>query len=371
MLPLVHSINLLISPTDTPSLHVTSIDKAYRDLHTLSVEARKILILRDKSGHLDRLAKIRTSLIGLSTYLSSPVVEYTRAMYTESMCENLPHDKGWKYEQCNIVERWLVSMSNDMWPYEDPVFNFRKLDPAYPATIKMKAEYKEKGIRKNPIRLIEIAQEFLRSAPDLNTPIPELDKIPREDVLKPYGEEAYVRMRWRYKSIIGNGQQLAIPQKVFDYLYGLYNITLEAFATPINSLILGKGRFCSLFPDTDAVYGSVGNFFGHDLDGESIYANPPFIEDVLNRLVDVLLGRRDYKVALIVIPSWTDARFYSKLVKSGVQRVPLNNPSVFWYQNMEQDKRVPAKFKTELCIIPGLDKVPALSVKKLEEVYKS
>lgn len=76
----------------------------------------------------------------------------------------------------------------------------------------------------------------------------------------------------RYESIINLYEQWALPYNFYNHLVNIsYN--LEAMASPFNSQMLivdyvnktNKTRFCSLFPDVDAPFGSIGNFFTTDI----------------------------------------------------------------------------------------------------------
>ena len=49
---------------------------------------------------------------------------------------------------------------------------------------------------------------------------------------------------------------------------------MECFASPLNCYC---PRFCSAFPDTDSVFGSVGSFFDFEFVEGSFEANPPFV----------------------------------------------------------------------------------------------
>jgi hypothetical protein len=91
----------------------------------------------------------------------------------------------------------------------------------------------------------------------------------------------------RYASIYAETRHIGPPQKVYDAFYN-WGIRNEGFASPFNARLLGKesARFYSLFPDTDAPFGSGGSFFqlaepknpGHwSLD-------PPFLPETMNQV---------------------------------------------------------------------------------------
>lgn len=99
---------------------------------------------------------------------------------------------------------------------------------------------------------------------------------------------------------------------------GIYN---EAFASPLNSraLLLGKPeyRFCSLYPDTDAVFGSMGSFFDQEhLAGEKPgdyigwMINPPFTEKILEDIRDMVIKSLEKAISndsnIIIALGWSD-----------------------------------------------------------------
>jgi hypothetical protein len=71
-----------------------------------------------------------------------------------------------------------------------------------------------------------------------------------------------------------------------------HGVTIEGFASPFNSQIIRFSdkdlpmQFCSLFPDVDAIFGSIGSFFDNEFAGTKVTINPPFILDIMNRTAD-------------------------------------------------------------------------------------
>ena len=68
-----------------------------------------------------------------------------------------------------------------------------------------------------------------------------------------------------------SGQE-SLHGTAFDVLRRHLDVRMELFASPLNARF---GKFCSLFPDTDKVFGSVGSFFKVDLEPGSYQAFPP------------------------------------------------------------------------------------------------
>jgi len=101
------------------------------------------------------------------------------------------------------------------------------------------------------------------------------------------GAAAVLRMSLRYASILASSHHWAIPKGVFGALWEL-GVRNEAFASPFNSLALGKpdSSYYTMFGDVDAPFGSKGDWLKAPLDsliespgGWEI--NPPFLYQLL------------------------------------------------------------------------------------------
>ncbi|CBH11188.1 hypothetical protein, conserved [Trypanosoma brucei gambiense DAL972] len=95
----------------------------------------------------------------------------------------------------------------------------------------------------------------------------------------------------RYSSLFGDlgynqGPHAAVPPAIMQQLCQVFDIQCEAFASPLNAQL---PLFCSLFPDTDYFFGSLGSFFDIALTAGHFEVNPPFVTAVLQRLEKLLL----------------------------------------------------------------------------------
>lgn len=84
--------------------------------------------------------------------------------------------------------------------------------------------------------------------------------------------------------------------------------TLEMFANPVNRHC---ESFCSLFPDLEQAYGSIGSALTVPLDEiasfDRIVANPPYINSIMERMAERLVALRENGYAgeiRIIIPDW-------------------------------------------------------------------
>lgn len=105
------------------------------------------------------------------------------------------------------------------------------------------------------------------------------------------GRSDILRMLLRYESIRYHASTLCIPEKVWSILTSEFDVWLEGFASPIDTQIMKFGHstrfFCSIFPDTDRPFGSIGNFFNARMNNGSIMAHPPvcLAEDAAARVI--------------------------------------------------------------------------------------
>ena len=96
----------------------------------------------------------------------------------------------------------------------------------------------------------------------------------------------------RYKSIGIGGQQWNMPFANYKYLNNKYDLSVEGFASPINSQLIRispEKKFCSIFYDTDHWFGSLGSFFDLDISDKSICVNPPYMELIMVKTVFKIL----------------------------------------------------------------------------------
>jgi len=111
------------------------------------------------------------------------------------------------------------------------------------------------------------------------------------------------------------------------------------------------GAFCSLFPETDKPFGSIGNFFDIDLQelhksNKAIWCfNPPFVEDIMER------GIKKFTTSLAegvqiqifgILPHWEDSPAVMHVKESKyLKSIKLLKAGTYHF---ESDKKIIAKF---------------------------
>jgi hypothetical protein len=137
-------------------------------------------------------------------------------------------------------------------------------------------------------------------------------QLPPEDATAAVGLAAL-----RYAAALTGGQQLGLPRSHTAALYAA-GVRNEAFASPFNSrLIVGfdDTNFCSAFPDTDSIFGSLGPFGAAPLQSRrgAWAVNPPYIETIMSATGETLIKAMGDAsddaplLAFVLIPKWDDA----------------------------------------------------------------
>ena len=124
----------------------------------------------------------------------------------------------------------------------------------------------------------------------------------------------------RYKSFLGSApgeghsSQVSLPTAVFDCLHKSFEVTFEAFASPLNSYFR---QYCSPFPDTDACFGSRGSFLTFHPVAGSFAVHPPYQEDLMeasvNHIERCLHNSSEPLSFIVFLPDWVEP--VSKAVK--------------------------------------------------------
>eukprot|EP00475_Leptophrys_vorax_P025699 TRINITY_DN3597_c0_g1_i1.p1 TRINITY_DN3597_c0_g1~~TRINITY_DN3597_c0_g1_i1.p1 ORF type:complete len:481 (-),score=127.34 TRINITY_DN3597_c0_g1_i1:35-1477(-) len=124
----------------------------------------------------------------------------------------------------------------------------------------------------------------------------------------------------RYHAIHGQGFQMAVEGSSFGVLNKRLGVTMELCASPLNNWF---PKFCSAFPDVDAPFGSVGSFFNFEPKSGSFQVNPPFILEMMNKMVSDVekhLEKPKPFSFVVVVPGWQDTDYWKQLSASQFMR---------------------------------------------------
>ena len=315
------------------------------------------------------------------------------------------NNKYKKYEYLNCLERWILSSCINGTVYsitnpKDPVnqklaseLNDKKIPNLINkilSTVKNNIGLKRPVvIQNNTCPFIDnttgrqgwIVRIKIKNAPDVSIKIPMSKQ--RYDALQSYEKEPLTCMFLRYSTLLNRGQQWALPHSQFKHLAEHYDVNHEGFASPLNSGILSlntHGKFCSLFKDTDEVFGSIGGFFDQTMYTDPVdlvsleklnidekkekvkeplpppkhwVVNPPFIISVMSRTTDKILRELESASVLnvncmvvYILPSWTDFEGYTRIQNSKFLKYTQHmEKKKHFYEHMGDRKIVNAKSK--------------------------
>lgn len=135
-----------------------------------------------------------------------------------------------------------------------------------------------------------------------------------------------IRMILRYSIFDTSNQQWSIGIKLYDNISNLFDIGFEMFASPLN---FNMNMFCSIFLDTDKIFGSVGSFYNLSIDRllnqniKGVFFNPPYLPILMNYTtkicINLLENMENENIDFTVIsflPNWADADYIQLFLQS-------------------------------------------------------
>ncbi|VVU95603.1 Phosphorylated CTD interacting factor 1 WW domain [seawater metagenome] len=308
-----------------------------------------------------------------------------------------PKYKKCHYEIQNILERLLISLVNNR-SNKNKLFykiNFTNefIFKAYNEILEKKEKLKHK-YSKSQIKsivekiIVKIINNFVNTPPlsiipktiikfdDSNFSINYLDiniKVNPNvfNILKKYPGKDVIIMIIRYSTLLLQGQQWGIPFEQYNEWYNNYDLRFEAFASPLNSRLMGKKNayFCSIFYDTDKIFGSIGSFYDVSLTNPLNNNNqdkkvwsicPPYIDKILTysaqKTIKALKEAESNNQKLIiffVMPGWEKSESYiilsSTKYKSNKKKLEKNS---YYYEY--QGRYIPANFNSYGFVLESL-----------------
>jgi hypothetical protein len=256
----------------------------------------------EKTKHTDDMVKIET--------------EYRRYEFVKrilGLFDDFPEKtktKKNRYEFRNTIERWLLSIANFSDSKFDPVFSDDAIDENSRFNKQIIREITDKSILDDRLAkklvkdITQIISEYKSVCDTPPKSKPGRLKIgyskvvykdysreinhDRIELLRSMGTDAEIGMMvMRYASILPGSQHWNTPLETYQRLYDR-GVRIEGFSSPINSQLItidpDNCRFCSLFPDVDAPFGSIGNFFDVDYTGKIAAVGPPFTVELFSRI---------------------------------------------------------------------------------------
>jgi len=266
-------------------------------------------------------------------------------------------------ENINIIDRFILELINDGISrdktgkhlfFNHKLQSYPKLSKSdyYP---KMIDEYQEKQIKLTPKKINNLLKIYQNAEKKFKYNCQQLPNTYKSSIIIKKGKVAIhyqnykriiglerynllknnyrkandfdiVKMTLRNALFEGSGQQWSYGINLYQYIAKEFNISLEMFASPLNFL---TKRFCSIFYDTDVIFGGLGSFF--NLTAEKLInnkikgaiCNPPYIESFMNKIISFILkilnkfNKNSYQINIIFfVPNWEDAIFINSLKNS-------------------------------------------------------
>ena len=135
-----------------------------------------------------------------------------------------------------------------------------------------------------------------------------------------------IRMILRYGIFDTSSQQWSIGIDLYETISELFDISFETFASPLN---FNMYRFCSIFKDTDSIFGSVGSFYNLKYQNlilqniKGVFFNPPYLPILMKKcssqcltLLDKMNKHKFDFTIFSFLPNWDDADYIQSLIKS-------------------------------------------------------
>lgn len=300
-------------------------------------------------------------------------IEYRRYKLATWMADYIPNNYEWR----NILERMFLNMANlggvvidipsNHWIYE---------------TVRAEMKLKRLHVGNTISRIRNDISDFLTRPEDVtidywyddkgfhcNDYTASLGAEKEHMLIRRIGSPDFIEimlcMLLRYDSCLMRGQHWNVPYTWYEYIAENYGVTFEAFASPINSQLLlvnwfagGDVDFCSVFPDTDHWFGSLGSVFKLDLveymkrTGKTelnVSMALPYVPQIIADAVELAFAwmALPFRIRIFMgAPFWTDADWYKRAEKSEYLHVArVLQPGEYYYEN-NLDSTVPRIYHT-------------------------
>jgi hypothetical protein len=118
-------------------------------------------------------------------------------------------------------------------------------------------------------------------------------------------DDSRLALQLRYQALSSQNNQLSLPPLLSSRIIEALPMTAELFSSPFNRH--SSLPFCSLFPDLEREWGSLGSFFDYEPGPGVYFANPPFdayfMEMMARRMITHLSQIEDLTY-VVTLPLW-------------------------------------------------------------------
>lgn len=151
---------------------------------------------------------------------------------------------------------------------------------------------------------------------------------------------------------------LYFSENILEYAPSMNDIEefpiVECFASPLN---FNLPTYCSLFPDVDAPFGSIGNFFEvyNSFEPGLYIVNPPYTERLIDATAAVvlhLLEKEGQWVIILMLPTWVDLDPFKQLKRSRHTKFIINlEKNSFEVYHALNDTRIRGPFEITVLVM--------------------
>jgi len=185
-----------------------------------------------------------------------------------------------------------------------------------------------------------------------------------------------IHMVLRYSIFDTSSQQWSIGIDLYENISYLFDISFETFASPLN---FNMNRFCSIFYDTDKVFGGVGSFYNLTSENlimqniKGVFFNPPYLPILMKKcalqcltiLDEMNKNHKDFTI-FSFLPNWEDADYIKSLIHSKYMvEYKIVSKGNYILQEKDKGKLITGTFDL-LVIVLNSNKMKWNDVKKLE-----
>ena len=185
-----------------------------------------------------------------------------------------------------------------------------------------------------------------------------------------------IHMILRYSIFDTSSQQWSIGIDLYENISYLFDISFETFASPLN---FNMYRFCSIFYDTDNMFGSIGSFYNLNCNNllmqniKGVFFNPPYLpilmKNCIHKCIHILdemnKNHKDFTI-FSFLPNWEDADYIKTFIKSKYMvEYKIVNKGNYILQEKDKGKLITGTFDL-LVIVLNSDKMNLNDAKKLE-----
>ena len=276
-----------------------------------------------------------------STEVVSMDRDYTRYLYINAM------------SKLADIRNWLLNLAY-IKDGIDPIFSKDKMDVTHPVNLAFVSELNQMGIP-NAGEIVGTCIAYALNFLSLDTMQQAGDPMIHgtylevglykgkvDKLLLNYGDITSIAKMYLRYACVPDMRQILVPIPINSLLINKYGFTVEGFATPSNSQFIRINRglkFCSMFQDTDSIFGGLGRFTDQIFDNVKVFVNPPQVQNIIQDAVEHIAHTLDQSnniLFLVLVPKLPDMIYYQRLMTNPhIKHMIQLNPPDYYFVNQD------------------------------------